>query len=78
MILAMMAGTIFLVWLGEQITEYGIGNGVSIIIFGGIVAGYPQMIGQGLLAMGNILGLFVYVLIVLVTILVIVIRTIST
>lgn len=46
MILSMSAGTILLVWLGELITENGIGNGVSIIIFGGIVAKMPQMIGQ--------------------------------
>ena len=51
MILSMIAGTIFLIWLGELITEHGIGNGISIIIFGGIVAGYPQTIGQaGLLS----------------------------
>ncbi|MCL5264318.1 MAG: preprotein translocase subunit SecY [Chloroflexi bacterium] len=46
MILSMSAGTILLVWLGELITENGIGNGVSIIIFGGIVAKMPQMVGQ--------------------------------
>jgi preprotein translocase subunit SecY len=39
------AGTMFLMWLGEQITERGIGNGISIIIFGGIVAGLPQAVG---------------------------------
>ncbi len=39
------AGTMFLMWLGEQITERGIGNGISIIIFAGIVAGLPQAIG---------------------------------
>ena len=49
MITAIIAGTMFLVWLGEQITEYGIGNGLSIIIFAGIVAGLPQQIGQGFL-----------------------------
>ncbi|QIT56389.1 preprotein translocase subunit SecY [Aquisalimonas sp. 2447] len=38
-------GTMFLMWLGEQITERGIGNGISIIIFGGIVAGLPGAIG---------------------------------
>ncbi|HCP60269.1 MAG TPA: preprotein translocase subunit SecY, partial [Dehalococcoidia bacterium] len=37
MVVSMIAGTMFLVWLGELITEYGIGNGISIIIFGGIV-----------------------------------------
>ena len=36
----------FLVWLGEQITERGIGNGISIIIFAGIVAGLPSAIGN--------------------------------
>ncbi|WP_048601047.1 preprotein translocase subunit SecY [Rubeoparvulum massiliense] len=40
------AGTAFLMWLGEQITEKGIGNGISIIIFAGIVAGFPSAIGQ--------------------------------
>ncbi len=42
----MTAGTMFLVWLGELITENGIGNGVSVIIFGGIVAGMPGLLNQ--------------------------------
>ena len=46
MVISMAAGTMFLVWLGELITERGIGNGVSIIIFGGIVAGLPRLFGQ--------------------------------
>jgi len=75
MVIAIIAGTMFLVWLGELITEYGIGNGVSIIIFGGIVAGLPEMIGQGFLAKEQFGGLAVYVLIALATILVIVIFT---
>jgi preprotein translocase subunit SecY len=75
MVFSMIAGTMFLVWLGEQITEYGIGNGISIIIFGGIVAGYPELISQGALAKGNLIGLFVYIAIVLVTIVLIVIFT---
>ncbi len=77
MVISMIAGTVFLVWLGEQITEYGIGNGISIIIFGGIVAGYWQMAGQGLLAggQGQAFGLIVYVLISLATIFMIVIFT---
>jgi len=41
-LLTLTAGTMFALWLGERITESGIGNGVSIIIFGGIVAGVPQ------------------------------------
>lgn len=47
MVISMTAGTIFLVWVGELITQHGIGNGVSLIIFGGIVAGVPQMFGMG-------------------------------
>jgi len=44
-VLALVAGTMFLVWLGEQITERGIGNGLSLIIFAGIVAGLPSAVG---------------------------------
>jgi len=43
---AMTAGAVFLVWIGELITENGIGNGVSIIIFGGIVAGMPGLLNR--------------------------------
>jgi len=73
----MIAGTIFLIWLGELITEYGIGNGISIIIFGGIVAGYWEMVGSGMLVgqQGQALGLFVYLLIALATIVLVVIFT---
>ena len=75
MVLAMVAGTIFCVWLGELITEHGIGNGISIIIFSGIVAGLPEVIGRGFLAKGQMGGLAAYIIIALVTILVIVIFT---
>jgi len=44
-LVTLVTGTMFLMWLGEQITERGIGNGISIIIFAGIVAGLPQAIG---------------------------------
>ena len=75
-VLSLVAGTMFLIWLGERITEYGIGNGISIIIFGGIVAGYWQMIGQGfLVGTTNWGGLAAYVLIALATTVVIVIFT---
>jgi len=74
-VLSLIAGTMFLVWLGELITEYGIGNGISIIIFGGIVAGYPQMIQQGFLAKSNPMGLVIYALIMLATIVLIVLFT---
>jgi len=45
---SLVAGTVFLMWLGEQITERGIGNGISMLIFAGIVAGIPGAIGQAL------------------------------
>ena len=51
------AGTMFLVWLGEMITERGIGNGISLIIFAGIVAGFPKLLTQGFLDRGNVLGI---------------------
>ncbi|WP_221797428.1 preprotein translocase subunit SecY [Oceanobacter mangrovi] len=41
-----VAGAVFMMWLGEQVTERGIGNGISILIFAGIVAGLPNAIGQ--------------------------------
>jgi preprotein translocase subunit SecY len=72
MIIAMTAGTLFLVWLGELITEYGIGNGVSLIIFAGIVCTLPKLVGQGALA-HNTLGLVLFValsFVVLVTIII--------
>jgi len=76
MVVTMIAGTMFLVWLGELITEYGIGNGISIIIFAGIVTGYPKMIQSGLLvAEQQFLGLVVYGLIMLASIVLIVIFT---
>jgi preprotein translocase subunit SecY len=65
-------GTMFLMWLGEQITERGLGNGISILIFAGIVAGLPSAIG-GLFelvrtgAMSIIACLFIIALVVFVT-----------
>jgi len=75
MVLAMIAGTMFLIWLGELITSYGIGNGISIIIFAGIVSGLPEMVGQGFLAKENFGGLAFYLLIALATTVFIVIFT---
>lgn len=46
LILTLTAGTLLLMWLGELITEYGIGNGISMLIFGGIVGRFPSLIGQ--------------------------------
>ena len=76
MVLSMVAGTMFCIWLGELITEYGIGNGISIIIFGGIVAGFWEIVGQGgIEATTNPGGLIIYVLIALATVVFIVIFT---
>ena len=47
-VVSLVAGTVFLMWLGEQITERGVGNGISMLIFAGIVAGIPGAIGRAL------------------------------
>jgi preprotein translocase subunit SecY len=71
-IVSLTAGTMFLMWLGEQITERGLGNGISILIFAGIAAGLPSAIG-GLLNLVNtgsmsiIAALFIVALVGLVT-----------
>ena len=44
--IALVTGAVFMMWLGEQITERGVGNGISLLIFAGIVAGFPAAIGQ--------------------------------
>ena len=51
-VVSLVAGTMFLMWLGEQITERGLGNGISILIFAGIAAGLPSAIG-GLIELVN-------------------------
>ncbi|WP_029459059.1 preprotein translocase subunit SecY [Solidesulfovibrio alcoholivorans] len=64
-ILTLTAGTVFLMWLGEQMTEKGIGNGISMIIYAGIVAGLPRAVLSTLdLLKAGELSLFVLVLIV--------------
>ncbi|MDH5216341.1 MAG: preprotein translocase subunit SecY [Gammaproteobacteria bacterium] len=71
-VLTLVTGTIFLMWLGEQVTERGIGNGISMIIFAGIVAGLPAAIG-GTMELGRtgelsyFTILFLFVLAALVT-----------
>jgi preprotein translocase subunit SecY len=74
MVISMTAATMFLVWLGELITERGIGNGISIIIFGGIVAGLAEQVARGSLAWSeNPLGLITFVILGLATLVFIVI-----
>ncbi len=75
-VVTLVGGTMFLMWLGEQITERGIGNGISIIIFAGIVAGLPKAIGSTLElartgAFSIPLVVFLFVMVVLVTALVV-------
>ena len=71
-VVSLTAGTMFLMWLGEQITERGLGNGISILIFAGIAAGLPSSIG-GLLelvrtgAMSIIIALIIVIVVALVT-----------
>ncbi len=70
--LSLTTGSMFLMWLGEQITERGLGNGISLLIFAGIAAGLPSAVG-GLLelvrtgAMSIIIALFIVALVCLVT-----------
>jgi preprotein translocase subunit SecY len=71
-VFTLTTGTIFLMWLGEQITEFGIGNGISLIIFAGIVAGLPSALGKSfrLLSTGEItLFVALFILIILVGVL---------
>lgn len=71
-VVTLTSGTMFLMWLGEQITERGLGNGISILIFGGIAAGLPSAVG-GLLelvrtgAMSILIALVIVALVILVT-----------
>jgi len=74
-VMTLTAGTVFLMWLGEQITEKGIGNGISLIIFAGIVAGLPRalintfaLVGQGEMSLMVLLLLIVVMGAVLVAI----------
>ena len=71
-LITLTAGTVIAVWLGELITEQGIGNGVSIIIFGGIVARVPQRVGQLIVGESGILSLLVFLIVTAITVLVIV------
>jgi preprotein translocase subunit SecY len=71
-VVSLTAGTMFLMWLGEQITERGLGNGISILIFAGIASGLPSAVGgfaelvrTG--AMSILVALFIMILVVLVT-----------
>jgi preprotein translocase subunit SecY len=73
-LMAMLAGTMFLIWLGEQIQSYGIGNGISMIIFAGIVSRLPALIIEGFTAVETggaeqVIGVIAFLAIALLTIL---------
>lgn len=71
-IITLTAGTAFIMWLGERITERGIGNGISLIIFAGIVASIPSAIGNSfrLLSTGE-MGIFVLIILAVLMVLVV-------
>jgi len=71
-ILTLTAGTMIAVWLGELITEQGIGNGVSLIIFGGIVSRVPQRIGQLIVGESGPWSLIFFLIVTAITVLAIV------
>ncbi|KAF2957592.1 preprotein translocase subunit SecY [Thermotoga sp. Ku-13t] len=66
--ISMLAGTMFLLWLGDRITEKGIGNGISVLIFAGIVARYPSYFGSVLLGNLNLFGWIFLIAIAVITI----------
>lgn len=70
-VLTLTTGTIFIMWLGEQITEHGIGNGISLIIFIGIIARYPNgflrmfvMIREGVMSLFTGIGVIVFMVLI--------------
>src|SRR6266496_2682268 len=67
-IISMTAGTMLLVWMGELITQYGVGQGVSIIIFGGIMARLPFQVFQGFAAGADFGALVVFGALAIVTV----------
>lgn len=75
-VVSMLAGTMLLMWIGEQITQRGIGNGISLIIFAGIVSGIPGVIGAEFSAVSenekSILQLLLVLAVILVTVFVII------
>lgn len=66
-VFSLTAGTMFLMWLGEQITERGLGNGISILIFAGIVSGLPNAMG-GLLELVNTGAMSIFIAMVIVVV----------
>jgi preprotein translocase subunit SecY len=67
-IITMTAGTMLLIWVGELITQYGIGNGISMIIFGGIVASLPAQIGQAIVGGTGFVAFAIFLILGVITV----------
>ncbi len=66
--ITMTAGTLLLIWIGELISQYGVGNGVSMIIFGGIVASLPGQIAQAFAGGTGLMAVVIFAILAVVTI----------
>lgn len=66
--ITMTAGTLLLIWIGELISQYGVGNGISMIIFGGIVASLPSQVGQAVLSGTGFVAVAIFIVLALITI----------
>jgi preprotein translocase subunit SecY len=66
--ITMTAGTLLLIWIGELISQYGVGNGISMIIFGGIVARLPSQVGQAIVSGTGFMAVAIFVVLAVVTI----------
>src|SRR5690606_13536434 len=66
-VVSLVTGAMFMMWLGEQITERGVGNGISMLIFAGIVAGLPAAVGSSLTQAyeGQISGLLLFIVVII-------------
>src|SRR5699024_6857204 len=68
MILTMTAGTGLIMWLGELITERGVGNGMSLLIFTSVAAGFPSAVGQIMAAENGVIKVAIFILMALIVI----------
>src|SRR6185295_9608150 len=65
-------GTLLLIWVGELISQYGVGNGISMVIFGGIVARLPSQVGQAIISGTGLVAVAIFVVLAVITVLAIV------
>jgi len=68
LMVTMTAGTMLLIWLGELISQYGVGNGISMIIFGGIVARLPAQVGQAIVSGTGLVAVAIFVVLAVITV----------